>query len=357
MNRKYVTTLTVLTIVTGVTLTNPVLPLLAMLTVIGIPVAIFMMAAPTLLIFLSLSGVVYWATGQRKISLVIGCVVALVVMAIPPLLIDARLDAQRTALILHDHNDLNPPIKHQVIAIRANFVSSASNTRVPTCEDFCLRALLTGLSAQVIELQTDIVPEEINPLRLAPSFRMERRKNCPSMPLENEAGQIDIEAEHYMVAANGKTFVTPSKYNAVSLMKDQIAQGNCLISEQAELGIADFVISTGLFKKGLDDYDAGLDLFADTVSAYRKAVHIRTSKGYEEMFRSTSVVVQKLFWPLVPTANFRGISMAKSGFLRTDSLRDIEQRKIGYIDWSTFVTKTLGFKLTLNDVLKVNQSQ
>ena len=139
-----------LAIVSALTIAIPSLSLFALLSFIGIPIAVCMMVAPSLFIFLSLTGIFYRLTGQRKIGWIVGSLVALVVMAIPPLFINAKLNAESDTLVAQDHDDLKLPLTPYVIDVRFNFISFAQNKDGPSCEDFCLRVLLTGRATEVV---------------------------------------------------------------------------------------------------------------------------------------------------------------------------------------------------------------
>ncbi|PAQ07134.1 hypothetical protein [Mesorhizobium temperatum] len=129
-------------------------------------------------------------------------------------------------------------------------------------------------------------------------------------------------------------------------MRLEIAKGNCLIESEAPLAEADTVISAGQIERGANDYQAGLNPTADTMSVYRISVHNKDGATFSEVYRWTGVASYRLLLLLLPSYVTGYQFDIRVGFPRTLDLTHIVQFA-DRPDWSAFVIGTLGMDLTL----------
>jgi hypothetical protein len=153
--------------------------------------------------------------------------------------------------------------------------------------------LLDGHAARVMTLDGGVTTD-IDPTRKVLSFRMERRDRCPYVKLSSSN-------EMYFISEEPGGWSRGVDQRTDERMRAQIGQGNCLIQETVALGLADAIISVGVVNRGLSVEAAGLDPFADTLTAHRYSVHLRAASGYEEVYRRTNAVVHLLAPVLAPT--------------------------------------------------------
>jgi hypothetical protein len=311
-----------LAVVAGVTLVLPWLVVVAMISIIGIPLALIMCATPTLFLVSLVARMVQIRLGGGWLAFAGGAIIALALLAIPPLLINAKLESRAQALVAGDHNDLVQAPKPRVLAIRLARGTFAGKDRVQ-CDDACLSALLNGqVERMLVAYRQDLIaPLDLDTPVL--SYRMETRPACPNLQVGDERA-------------------------AGNLMRLETAKGHCLIEEKVPLSLADVVVSAGQVADGSDAYGAGLDMTADTVRASRIAVHVRREGAFDEVYRRTSVVTEKLFPILAPTVvPGYGLDIAP-GFFRIAERRNMPDAYSSLEpDWHAFVANDLGLDLVL----------
>jgi hypothetical protein len=201
-----------------------------------------------------------------------------------------------------------------------------------------MRALLSGALDAVLMSDAKDPTMLFDASTPAVAFRMERRPSCPTVQLRPGVGGLDIDDE----TPDGR------RVDAAELMRLQIAGGNCLIETPARLADADAVVAIGRIKRGLTPYAAGLDLFADTVSADRIAVWTRAGDVFEEQYRWTGVELYRLLPVLVPSyVTGYGFEM-RTGFLRRLDRLNIKEKYYERPNRTAFFTETLGLNLTLD---------
>jgi membrane protein implicated in regulation of membrane protease activity len=341
MNKLFSRTFLVLLILVGlpaaITMTNPSIIMVLIWTMIGLPLALLMAATPTLFLVLVMTRVLAIFVGGGIFVHFAALFTTLVLLAILPLVANVRIDAEMEALVSGDLNNVEMPLTGKVIAVRReNYSINRSHDQ--ECDEFCIRALLNGAASEVI---FQVIKDSNEPLNLdgdATSYRMERRTSCPNVNLINGLSNISVEGEE-----RGFRSVAPQE-----LMRLQIANGNCLISEAKSLRKAEFILSNLRIKRGKNDYYAGYDLFADTLTADRLTVHVRDGSSYKEVYRWTGVQGRKLLPILVPTMVANQPTQVRTGFLRKTVRKNINSGYYEKPNWSNFLTKTLGMKLDLD---------
>ena len=317
----------------------PELAIVAAISIIGIPIALFLAMAPGLFIIFFFPHLISKFLGGGWISVGVGLVVTLGVLAIVPYIANMPLEKRAIELVATDHDSLTPPIAVGILGVRSTNGLMGFGRDTTPCDEFCARALLNGQTKQLL-FSVDRDTNAVFDLNAkAVSFRMEDRPQCPEVKLADGYGNIRVDGED-----RGFTAKRPHE-----LMKLAIAKGHCLIQEEAVIGLADVILSNTRLNNGVNAYRAGLDPFADTVSADRLSVHIRDGGGYRETFRWTGVTIHKLAPLLIPTINSGYGLEADAGFLRFTERKNIADKYYERPDWSRFLTKTLGMDLALRD--------
>lgn len=327
----------VLGLTTAVTLLMPSLALVAAITIIGIPIALFMAAAPGLFLFaLMVLAIRRPMIGHWYATYAAGCA-ALFILGVIPQIFNDRLDRQVAELVAGDHAEFQGPLRTKVLAVRSDQQFGGDGRNGPACDDFCQRALLNGQVDRLLYVTTKDIAGPVDPRSEARSFRMERRDECPAVDVKPGFGSIKIDGE-------AKSF---KEKNATELMRLAMAGGNCLIVEKAPLGSADAILSHGRIRTGQTNFTAGYKLGADTVRADRLSIHQRDNGAYRETYRWTGVVVEKLAPVLIPTIITGSGFDARTGFLRLTEKTNVAAKYYERPDWSAFVTTTLGMDLAL----------
>lgn len=327
--RSFPVAVGILAIASFVTLAVPSVLLLLTISIIGIPLALLLMAAPTALLFAVLARVLYTALGSNRSALVAACFGALAAMALPPSVVNQRINRDAAALIAADHDDVARPFVARTLA-----VSQPRDRSKPSCDDFCRRALLNRQVERF--LVTTAASGPIDPETRATSYRLERRASCPAVQFSGDGNRIQIDAER---AAH-------KEKRSDELMQIEIAKGNCLVEEAARLGDADTILASARVRDGKYAHQAGFDINADTIRADRLTAHVREGDGWRETYRWTGVLFAELFPILAPTQIPHGVT-ATPGFGRSSHLLNISTKYYGGPDWSAFVVKTLGMDLAL----------
>ncbi|WP_313192330.1 hypothetical protein [Shinella zoogloeoides] len=319
----------------AITMAAPTTVSVAAISIIGIPIAFFLAIAP-LLFLVSLGAWIAsrWLGGSMY-GLATGVAVTLALLAIPPFLVNRSLETRVRSYVASDHDDGTKPVGG-TIAVRSSTGTGASRRDVLNCDGFCQRALMNAVAKRVLVAYQDI-NLAIDPAVEVDSFRMERRATCPQVELQRGMDPIVIESER----KNRR-----GKY-ADELMQLEIAKGNCLIAEKMPLGIADTVLSVGVVHRGKRTAAAGLDPYADTISADRITVHEKRGSTYSETFRQTYVVTEKLMPLYAPTvAPLSDLDMV-AALARYRETINIASRYYEHPDWSGFLINHMGYDLTL----------
>jgi hypothetical protein len=339
----------------AVTLLAPTLVILVAITVIGIPIAIALAFAP-LVFMVSLGSVLlHRVLNVGAMGYVIGAGATLLLLSVPPYFINADLSHRASQLVADDRDTFSPPLKAGTIAIRQDREGwfQRDETR---CGGLCMLLLLDGYASRVITV-TEGVTTDIDPQRKVLSFRMERRDRCPDVKLSSNN-------EEYFIVEEAGGWSRGIDQKTDERMKAQIGRGNCLIQETVALGLADAIISIGVANRGLSVDAAGLDPFADTLTAHRYSVHLRAASSYAEVYRKTNAVVHLLAPVLAPTVGGGLELKGQSVLARFEERSDKGPASYPERDRTLFLQKILGVSTTRkppppdsgNAALRLNQS-
>lgn len=315
------------------TLLMPSLPIVALITIIGIPVGLFLMASPFLFLVYAGSSLVSRMIGGGWPARIIGVLVTLAVLAMPSYFANRMLDRRMAELVAQDKDEGGRPAA-RTIAVRYDRPPWFARDELH-CDSFCLRALMNGVADKVLYVTQDL-NQAVDPSMQAESFRMERRDACP--PVKLRAGDTMTIASE---ARDQKS------KRAGELMQLEIAKGNCLIAEAAPLSEADIVLSRGEVHRGESKIEAGLNPFADTVKADRIMLHEKRGGLYVETYRWTGVIAEKMGLFYAPTVEGGAELRAWPALFRIQDRRNIDEKYYGGPDWSGFLVGRLGYDLAL----------
>ncbi len=305
-----------------------------MITIIGIPIALYLMAAPFLFLVVLGTYLMRRFTGAGLIGTIAALVATLGLLAVPPYVANRKLDASARAQVAGDRDDGTKPAA-RVFAVRAPKYYRQTKDAL-NCDGFCQRALMNGVAERVLVVDQDL-NTALERSQMVDSFRLEQRASCPPVNLPQVQDPIEIQDER-------KDF---KGKRADELMQLEIAKGNCLIAQKVPLGLADIVLSVGTAKKGDNALTAGLALFADTVKADRISMHERQGADFVETYRKTFVTTYKLAPLYAPSAEGGSELKMYPALLRFPEKINITQKYYEKPDWTAFLTQRLGYDLAL----------
>lgn len=318
----------------AITMLAPSTISVAMITIIGIPIGIYLMAAPFLFLVVAGTFLVSRYLGGGWVTIILGVAITLALLAIPPYFANIKLENQARSLITQDRDDGTKPAA-KIVAVRSDrFWGKGKDTL--NCDGFCQRALINGVAERVLVVEQDINLAVV-PDTQAESFRLERRASCPQVKLPQGHDPIEIRAERK--DWQGKRID--------ELMQIEIAKGNCLIAETAALGTADIILTVGNVRRGQSTIGAGLSIFADTVKADRIALHEKKGDSFVETYRKTFVVTHKLALFYTPTAEGGSELRMYPALARVRETINISEKYYEKPDWTDFLTNRLDLDLAL----------
>lgn len=281
--------LIVLGVAAVVTLLVPSLPFVIAITLIGLPITVFLLLAPFL--FLVFAGTV-WAgprLGGGWMGHGMGLVLALAALALPAALGNHLLERRAKALLADDHDD-GSAFAARTVALRSDSAGAFGKGET-RCGEFCLRMLLAGVAQRVL-VAREAPDVALDPARGVDAFSIERRDACPPVKLRHGA---DPDFTAPLAPPD------PKAQRADERMQLEIAKGRCLIAESALLGTADAVISVGTVHR--PQSARWWNPFADTVQAHRITLQVMRDGAFVEAYRRTGVVMRKLGAFYAPTAD------------------------------------------------------
>lgn len=326
--------LAVLGIAAAITLLAPSTISIAMITIIGIPIGLFLLAAPFLFLLVLLAGLISGRIGGGWMGRIAGTVGALAILAVPPFFANRVLDQRAKVLVAQDIDEGGKP-QGKIIGVRSDRFRGKGKG-ILNCDGFCQRALLNGVAERVLVIEQDL-NLAIDPTAMADSFRLERGAACPPVKLPQGHDPVEIRGERQ--DWQGK--------RVDELTQLEIAKGNCLIAETLPLGTADYVLTVGKAHQGKNVIGAGLSLFADTVNADRISMHEKRGGGFAETYRKTFVVTYRLAPFYAPTAEGGSELRMYPALARMRETINISERYYEKPDWTAFVTGRLGLDLAL----------
>ena len=283
-------------------------------SVIGIPLAIVLYCVPAAIFWSAAFFIPWHLMGGTRRAAAIGLAVLATVAVVPPTLANLVLEARTWALMSGDH-DSPLPLEGKTIAIRANGIRS---DKIP-CRHACLQLLALGRVERIL-FEREAHPKQWpSGNDWMPSFRLEHRAQCPQANVDESIGKE---------------------------LANEIPAGFCLIQEEAQFTIAEFVISEEFVTNGKSAAEAGLSLFTDTRSAVRTVVMRNTGQRFAEIIRKTDVTAS-LLWPvLAPGFDQSGASFAPvPAFMRRDVRRNPQTRCRRYSS-AEFLEAKLGLERT-----------
>jgi hypothetical protein len=331
----WTTVLIVLGVGAAITVLMPSIATIAAITIIGLPIAIYLMLAPLLFLLALGTFVIGRKLGGSMFAYVAGIAASVFILALPPFFANRALENEAQLLIAGDLDDATKPSSGIVVGLRYADAQHFPKDAL-SCDGLCQRLLLNGVASQVLVISQDIgrVPDRD---QILDAFRMDKRNSCPAVKLARGYDPIEIAHE----------LRDWQKKKIDELMQIAIANGNCLISEKVALGQADYVVSFGRFRRGKSQMEAGFSLLADTIRAVRISLHERKGATYAETYRWTGVIMEKLFPLYAPTALMGAELRTESGLGRYTAHRNIDKKFYDRPDITAFLTKRLGLDLAL----------
>lgn len=313
----------------------PSLIFVLMITIIGIPIALYLMAAP--LLFLLAVGTRF---GGRRLGGGLAAHLAafaatLALLAAPPLFVNPKLERTARALVAGDHDDGTKPAL-DTIALRQQRLYSIGKDDL-ACTEVCQRALLNRQTARFLVVQQN-VDEPLDMAMHVPSFRLERRDACPAVRLPGQDGYLRVKDEKRDWRSK----------RADELLQLEIAKGNCLIVETVPLGSADAIVSVGPVKKA--ESSRTLNPFVDTVRADRITLHERSGDGFAETSRWTGTVTEKLAPLYIPWIEGGAEFRAWPALARVTEKINITEKFYEHPDIGRFLADRLSLDLALRSV-------
>ena len=131
--------LLVLGLAAAVALVSPGLIVLLFISIIGFPIAIFLMAAPTLFLVLFLARLFQKSSAAGAANFLSAIGAALGFLAIGPWWVNAGLEKKADALVLEDRDTLPHRFTANALAIRSTRAIDMARKTSVMCDDLCLR--------------------------------------------------------------------------------------------------------------------------------------------------------------------------------------------------------------------------
>lgn len=294
------------------------LAIVAMVSFIGIPIFLILEAIPALFLLLAALrlGAEAWrsrAAGdkQKALAWALALTAMIGIFVVQPVFVNRWLDGRAKTLVAGDKDELGAMQPITMLAVLRN--TRTYNDSANPCDDLCQRLLLTGAAKEVLELTASpALPEKNSKAKaqhtppqwasLVPvdtmtgmAWRLEHRDTCPEPNGLRAVRPLSIPGPPLPAS---ERFVRPVA--PLELMRLKIAGGTCLIGETKLLSNADALVAHGDIHSGLSAYNAGFEVWADTVFAWRIAVWRRTDGRLVELYRRTGVTWARPPWLLLP---------------------------------------------------------
>jgi hypothetical protein len=331
--------------------------IISAISIIGLPLFFVIVLLPSAFLALvavrlalgALSGV---RSGQTMKAL--ACGVSLLAMTgyfvLQAWAVNLWLDARVSALVAIDQDQLDAtqPIGTLAVMRSTRMARDVSNP----CDDLCLRLLLTRAVSRVIQVTVAEAPQKRLDAQqrdwpvLEPTadlqgmaWRLEPREKCEDpVPLTSlrpvQLPPLPQEARLRLASPVG-----PEK-----LMRLKIAQGTCLVGGASALSQADAVLAYGTVHSGVSTFGAGLDAWADTVSAWRISFWRINSGRLVSLYRRTGVAWASLPGALIPILESGAEFRTTNAWLRLPKRRNRSPSE-SEPPLAAFVTERLGLNL------------
>ncbi|MDZ7628797.1 MAG: hypothetical protein U5J99_10395 [Parvularculaceae bacterium] len=312
--------------------------IVALISVIGIPIALMLLALPAAAVLYVASELIHQVSRLAAAMLggkPLGHVVAAALVVAGSFLVaqvaNFRLGAAARSL---DAGDFD---KGQDVSIRT-FALTGDQLReinkFPACDELCLQLLISG-AAKVVLISGPVDPDA-GPAADAPAIaaRFEQRATCAE-PKHFR----NIKDEHAKREASRREKATFDE------ARRRQEAGLCLIETKSRLGAADAVLAEMKTKTGKSAASAGFDPFADTASATQLSLYRRAGGRFNEVSRRTIVRYEPLLFLAAPTyLNSYGMDV-KVGFARYPAYINAKGRHYGRTAQAEFLTTRLGIDL------------
>ena len=303
---------TVTGLLTAVTLCFPPAVIVALFFFI-VP-GLVLLASPPLFMY----GLVAFAawTLVRPIGRAAAIVTAAAAMAacaiLPPLVLNEPLD-KRVSEVTADDRALGTPIAtmRRLALLRPRVAGGRDIERETDCGDLCQRLLFNGaVDAVLLGTAPDVVAKP-NAAHTVTRYRVERRDSCPAAKVPEASSWFN---EH----PGGVSFP-----GAVSdRVKARIAEGECLVAEEATLRDADAVVIDGkAYESAKRAWDRPWDLRLISLRATRVSAFAPSAGDFTEIYRHTSVEYEPLLTPFMVNAIFGHGFNIQAGFVRWKRIR------------------------------------
>jgi hypothetical protein len=317
-------------VVAAIVLAAPALTVVAMISVVGIPLALAMMAVPTLFCIVALAYALQKLHGREgPVAVAASIAGALLLLAGMAGFANSRLDRSAEEYLEGDLDTLEKPLRARSIGLvdLDGFGWSKGETR---CDELCQRLLLSGAAERVLVADRKRGDDGWSAETPAFAFHFEPRASCPPVHLASRRSAQSIDGA-----------------DADAAMHLAVASGRCLIEANATLADSDFVITTGDVHRGASESGAGLSLLADTVTATRATAHVREHGNFVERYRWTGVRV--LRHPMIPVPTLVGGYQLNMwpGFLRSEVDHNEREFARHGMDSLRFVRDELGLDVAV----------
>lgn len=215
------------------------------------------------------------------------------------------LDQKTQTLQANDQLNFNQETAIKILAMIDNRGTSADSI----CDDFCQRALYKQQYDKIIIGNWLAINSASEIAGQATAFWQEFRDQCPatdSAAAVNPLKLSGVDADY-------------GEESAQFLLTLDAARGQCLVSAPANLADAEAALVYGVLQRGLNEYTAGLDLFADTSNANQLAYWVKNQGEMQLKYQQTAtnnLKFTRLLLPYLAIDNFE----AKAVWMREKNL-------------------------------------
>jgi hypothetical protein len=330
--RSYDAILALLGVAALVDMALPALTVVALISIIGIPIAVLLMALPTVALVLIVARLLQkTAKREGKLAAVLSIAATLLLLAGVAAYCNGQLNERAEALVAGDVDTLSP-LRLDTLGL-VDGQSRWGHDKQTACGDLCLRLLLNGAAKRVVVFPYPETPETLMPEAAGRAFWLEQRPACPTPVFQDS---------HEMLS--GEDHNAPT---AAAIMALKLATGTCLAEGVATLNGVETLAAVGDVAKGASDCAAGFAATADTVRGYRLAVYQAGPQGLTETYRRTSVLWMRHPWIVSPSiVGCYGLEMRAAFFRVTDRL-NADARYFEAPQLSNLLAGKLGLPLAL----------
>lgn len=304
--------------------------LLYLLSILLMPFGWIFFSLPIYLptIFLcSLLILIFYVPFQRhRLGVLTASVLTFGLLVAIPIPYNRELERRAQAAISDDHDDIIRPFRPRILAVRYD---RERIQKAPTCDGLCKRALINSIVDLFIVEYVDA-----NGVSKTSSFKFGKDGSCVDPASGND---IHIDSEKGI----------DEKPNIDLILLLRKTSGECIIRDDTPIARADAIINV-VDREGLDSYQAFLNPRADTLSVKRITVEQRIGDEYRETYRQTGTSMEKLSLFFAPSFADRHGSPLRIVLSRAHETRNLNGRFKKALDWSGFLTHTLGLNLALS---------